>query len=166
MFVQYYAHVSRPFDDVERALLSGLHALSGLGDGAYREGERLRAQVGIGGPLAKKVEVDLGTAVRVEDRSRLPLTWAATGAPGLFPKLEGEIVLAAVGPALTQLTLQGTYQTPLGAVGLTLDRVLLHRLAEATVKRFVDDLAAHIEALLDAEVAPVASSHRPGRRRR
>jgi hypothetical protein len=165
MFVQYYAHVSRRFDDVEKALLAGLHSLAGLGDGAYREGERLRAQIGIGGPLAKTVEVGVGAAVRAEDRTRLPLTWVATGVPGLFPKLEAEIVLAAVGPTLTQLTLQGSYQPPLGAVGRTVDLVLLHRLAEATVKRFVDDLAVHIEALLDAEVAPADGPHRSGRRR-
>jgi hypothetical protein len=59
--------------------------------------------------------------------------------------LEGELELASLGAHLTQLSLNGRYQPPLGLVGRTIDKALLSRVAEATIKDFIDRLAAAIE---------------------
>jgi hypothetical protein len=44
----------------------------------------------------------------------------------------------AVGEQRTRLAISARYRPPLGAVGRAADRVLLHRVAEATVKDFLD----------------------------
>jgi hypothetical protein len=59
--------------------------------------------------------------------------------------LEGELMLASLGARLTQLSLNGRYQPPLGLVGRTIDKALLSRVAEATIKDFIDRLASAIE---------------------
>ncbi len=55
----------------------------------------------------------------------LLIVWEATGAPRLFPKMDAEVVLAALGPGLTQLSLRSSYRPPLGSIGRLLDRALL-----------------------------------------
>ena len=50
----------------------------------------------------------------------------------------------------TQIDLHGRYRPPLGAVGNALDVLVGHRIAEASVLRFVQDIAARINAELGA----------------
>src|SRR4030067_303635 len=88
--------------------------------------------------VAKTVKLEVGAPSRRETQVTLPLSWWATGTPFLFPTMDAELVLAAMGPQLTQVTLQGTYKPPIGPVGRALDKALLHRFAEASVKDFVD----------------------------
>ena len=47
---------------------------------------------------------------------------------------------------MTQLSLSGRYQPPLGLIGRTIDKALFSRVAEATIKDFIDRLARAIEA--------------------
>ena len=70
----------------------------------------------------------------------LPLNWEPVGLEGLLPRLDADIELGALGEDRTQLAVSARYRPPLGAVGRTVDRVLLHRVAEATVKDFLDRL--------------------------
>ncbi|TMK53971.1 MAG: hypothetical protein E6G59_04425 [Actinobacteria bacterium] len=145
MFVYYYIHVERPFEEVEPALLRMIPGLRGWAEDAYRDGEHLHTRVGTrGGILAKSVEVTAGSPVRGASETWIPIRWEATGAPSLFPSLEADVVAAYVGASLTQIALRGTYQAPFGRVGEALDRALLHRIAEASVKAFVDRIAESI----------------------
>ncbi|MBI5157605.1 MAG: hypothetical protein HZA58_06260 [Acidimicrobiia bacterium] len=137
MFVQYYGMVERPFAEVEAELLSIGDTLTASADSAYRLGEGLLIKIG-GGAVAKTVLLDLRTPVRGASSTILPLEWWATGTPALFPKMEAELTVADMGNSLTQVQLQGNYQPPLGSVGRILDRAVLHRFAEASVKDFVD----------------------------
>ena len=50
----------------------------------------------------------------------------------------------------TRLTLNARYDPPLGKLGELIDRALMHRLAQATIKDFVERLAGRVEA----ELAP------------
>jgi len=112
---------------------------------AYREGEELRAKVGpsLDG-FAKEVELEIGTAEIHRSGLVYPVKWTAVGAKGLFPKLSGELVLSHVGPDRTKLSLEATYEPPLGPVGKVVDRVLLGRFAESTVQNWIDRLAEAI----------------------
>lgn len=143
MFVYYFCTVDAPFEDVEPALVRMLPGLRGWAADAYRDGEHLRAAVGPldGARLAKDVSIDVGAPIRVSTETWIPLRWEATGASALFPTMDADIVIAAVGPRMTQVSLRGSYRVPLGPVGRVLDRMLLHRVAEASVKRFVDRIA-------------------------
>ena len=53
-------------------------------------------------------------------------------------------IVATVGPELSQIAMRGTYSPPLGPLGRALDRAVLHRVAEASVKGFVDRVAQSV----------------------
>ena len=144
MFVYYYVHLETPFEDAAARLDHVLGSFGEFAGDAYREGESIRAKAGPRGAssaVAKTVEIEVHRRVRINSSIAVPMTWTATGTPSLFPKLEGDLILAGVGPHITQVALRGTYTPPLGGVGRALDRMLLHHVAEATVKSFVDRVA-------------------------
>lgn len=150
MFVKYFAIVPLSFAEAEMRLLGLLDGLGESADIAYRHGEEMLARIGSGeGKVAKTVRLELGEPSKGRSRTTLPLSWWATGTPFLFPTMDGELALAAMGPELAQLVLQGTYKPPIGPVGRALDKVLFHRFAEASVKDFVDRVAAGITATDD-----------------
>ncbi|MFQ5523120.1 MAG: hypothetical protein ACE5F5_06035 [Acidimicrobiia bacterium] len=147
MFVHYFTHIPLNISEVEKRLDRVKNRLGDMADVAYREGEQLRAKVSpwVEG-FAKEVEVEIGTPEIHRTGIAYPIRWTATGADVLFPRLNADLVLAHVGQNMTRLSVQGTYDPPLGVVGRIADRVILGRFAEATVRNWVDRLA---EALMD-----------------
>ncbi len=82
----------------------------------------------------------------------VPVRWVATGATGaMFPQLDGNLELAAADADRSMLRLNGAYRPPLAAVGGGLDRLLLHRVADATIRRFLQDVAAGLVSAPDAD---------------
>lgn len=154
MFLQYFGYVPRPLAEIE-GLLPDLGAhFEGWAAGSYREGEALRTRIGVDRRqklVAKTVTLSAGPPVRSPSALRIPLSWVATGTPGLFPTMTADLVLARLDGELTQVKLEGTYQPPLGTVGRLLDQAVLHRIAEASVKNLVDRIVA---ALTDAAPVP------------
>jgi hypothetical protein len=72
----------------------------------------------------------------------LTLRWEVTGpAGGLFPALDADITLSPDGDQATRLRLDGAYRPPFGAVGAALDRAMLNRVAAATIRSFVGEIA-------------------------
>lgn len=149
MFVRSYVELSLPIAEVEEALLRTPERwIPELASSAEERGDRLLADVGFavsGHQVGKRVEIELGPAVRMIGRTWLPILWHATGPKGLFPSLEGELEVAALGPGLTQLGLSARYKPPFGLIGESVDRALLHRVAEATVHDFVERVGAALE---------------------
>jgi hypothetical protein len=150
MFIRYYLELPLPAERVEAALTcpaaSWLEVLAG---DAGRRGQGLLAEVGVGplGPrLARPVRVRLEQPVRLASTTSLPMTWEPAGGEGLLPKLEADLEVGPLGPARTQLAVSARYRPPLGPVGRLVDRVLLHRVAEATVKDFLDRVGGAILA--------------------
>ena len=111
---------------------------------AYSEWGRDLARVGPLGSataLSRLVDVRFRHVVPHERSAVLALRWEAVGpGGGLFPVLDADITLAPYRKSATLLALAGAYRPPLGAVGAVLDRVVLHRVATATVQGFVDCL--------------------------
>ncbi len=146
MFLRSYVELNLPIAAVKEALLRNPERwIPGLVLSAEERGDRLLGEVGfpvMGHQVGKQVEIELGQPVETPARTWLPITWHATGPRGVFPSLEGELEVAALGPNLTQLGLSARYKPPFGLVGESLDRVLLHRVAEATVRDFVERVAA------------------------
>ena len=85
----------------------------------------------------------------------MPLRWSATGPAELFPAMEADLEIAPLGTHESQLRISGSYDPPLGPVGRQLDRLLLHQLAEATVRALLSQLVA---ALL---LEPVSERQEP-----
>jgi hypothetical protein len=141
MFVHYFTEVGCPAEEAVTALEMLRTRLGSWADGAYRDGEHLSIRLSEGKPLAKVVLFELGDPADVRGVRSYPITWRAIGATGLFPRLEGELLIADMGNRAI-LTLRGNYDPPLGAVGRLVDRTLLGRVADATVKSWVDKVAA------------------------
>jgi hypothetical protein len=150
MFIRYYLDLPIAFADVEVELLEQPEAwVPGLARDAASRGERLLAEVGFAVDdthrLDKQVEIEFGDPHRLPTKTRLPMTWRATGAERLFPALDADLEVASLGPSRTQLSISARYKPPMGPLGRALDRALLHRVAEATAKDFLDRVG---EALL------------------
>lgn len=147
MFVHYAVFVHIPLSTVERrleALNADLYEWAGV---AYREGESLHARVGPGVEgLAKEVRLEIGPREVQRKGLVYPIRWVATGASSLFPTLTADLVLSHAGPIGTRISFEGTYEPPMGPLGKAIDRVALRRLAESTVKNWVDRLAQALAA--------------------
>ncbi|MDH3261718.1 MAG: hypothetical protein OEM84_12205 [Acidimicrobiia bacterium] len=144
VFIYYFAQLHQPFDKVEESVCRLLRDLTGWADAAYRDGEELRARVGVGGKrpvIAKTVTLDVGRPVRTPHQTTIPLSWKATGTPALFPQMNADLTVARLGPDMVQIGFSGSYDAPGGSVGQAIDEALLHRIAESSVKGFVDRIA-------------------------
>jgi hypothetical protein len=122
------------------ARLSESGALFGPSEDAY--GPSL-TRVGVAG-VSKLVRVQARELSWTDTSAGLALRWEATGAGGaLFPVLDADLTLAP-GTVGTVLRLTGAYRPPMGALGQALDRAVLHRLGEATVRTFLARVAAQL----------------------
>jgi hypothetical protein len=144
MLVYDFIRIPLPVAQVRHRLFVAVNALwQQVAEAAYDEGEELLSRVGPFGPvpgLSKAVTVHVG---KVRDRGEgfvMPLRWSATGPTELFPVMEADLEIAPLGADESQLRLSGSYDPPLGPVGRQLDRLLLHQLAEATVRALLSQL--------------------------
>lgn len=151
MFIRYFLDLPLSFEEAEARLLAAPEAwVPGLARDSEDRGVRLLAEVGF--PVdeehrfGKEVEIGLGSPYRIPSKTLLPLTWRATGPERLFPMFEADVEIAALGPSRTQLSISARYRPPFGALGRALDRALLHRVAEATVKDFLDRVGETLRA--------------------
>jgi hypothetical protein len=115
---------------------------------AYGEGTTGLARVGpvrsVRG-MSKLVEVRFQDLMAREDSARLALRWEATGPSGvLFPALDADLTLTPGGERVSVLELAGVYRPPAGIAGAKLDRAVLRRVADATIRAFVSRMAEFI----------------------
>jgi len=61
--------------------------------------------------------------------------------------MEGKLTVRPLGPHSAKLVFSGTYQPPLGAVGREIDDVLMHNVADATIKDFLASVAKRLSEL-------------------
>jgi hypothetical protein len=141
MFARYFVELPVDPHRVGRVLTDApADWLSGLASEATHRGDTLLADVGFGARVlvARQVAVELGAPVHIAGKMVLPLRWMPTGAPGLFPALEADLQVASLGSNRTQLAMSARYAPPLGPTGHAIDRPILYRVAEATLKDFLD----------------------------
>lgn len=105
-----------------------------------------KVRVGAGAMLSKVVRVEFGEPRTHDSTVVVPMFWEATGPTRLFPHLDADLELSSLGPGESRLGLSGRYRIPLGVVGSAVNKALLHRVAEATMRRFLVQLAAALEA--------------------
>ena len=165
MLVCDFVQIDRPFAAVCDELVAA--APGWLGESlvaAYEEGEQLSLRVFSAiGPirLSKRVWAELGEPTVRPDRVTQPLCWRAAGATGLFPAMEADLEFTPMGTAMTSISFMGRYVPPLGPLGREVDRMLLHRVAEASVRALLARVAARLaegasEARLRVTHAPAA----------
>lgn len=151
-----YAYVDVPFDLASRLFAENAeavlqHATDDVAEEAGKLSRTLRVNVG-GFDVSKDVTVVVGEFEPAQmTRSSVPIRWEAERGRLLFPTLEArlDIVALSLDPPLTMIELNGTYEPPMGAIGAGADKLLLHRMAEATIYRFVHDIAMELRDLVD-----------------
>jgi len=116
-----------------------------VSDHAYAAGLAVLTRAGPPGDvrgLAKTGQVRLsGPRERVTGVA-YALRWVATGpAGGLFPALDADMSLTRVDASRTRLAIIACYRPPPGTLGVQLDRLLLSRVARATLRSLLDTLA-------------------------
>lgn len=163
MLIRYFGEIPTPFEAVEQAVLVAPGTwMPGIVRDTERERETLLSEVGVrdeDGHGRRSAEIRFGDALRRPAKTMLPMRWRPSSAWPLFPELEADLEVAALGPSRTQLSVNARYTPPLGKLGLVIDRALLHRVAEATVKDFLDRVLAELRR--DVGSVPVAASGSP-----
>jgi hypothetical protein len=149
-----YEYVNRPYEEVRKLLhrrAPDLFQRATTSASARADALAASLRVSVAG-------VELGVDVRIHVRSirdeewtaglspitRVSLGWEAARAPALFPSMSAELSAWPLSSAETQLEIEGDYRPPLGAVGKAIDAVALHRIAEASVHRFLEDVVEQL----------------------
>jgi len=137
--------------DAARTGLANLAVGDGLtsaSEDAYGEGvtELIRVGPRGSGPgMSKLVQVRFQDLTERDDYAGLAVRWEATGpGGGLFPALDANVTVTPADERTTILRLAGSYRPPLGTLGAALDTAILHRVAAATIRTFLNDIAAAI----------------------
>lgn len=156
--IRFYDYVNQPYGRVRDALKKDALAVfqsatKAAASRAQSVASELHVEVGGIG-----VKTDITIAVKsVEEKAadagsspttRLLLEWEAATMPRLFPLMHGELSIYPLTSTETQLDFSGVYEPPLGAVGKTMNAIVGHRIAEASVHRFVDDVAGYLRQVL------------------
>jgi len=124
--------------------LAGSGLLLRTSEDAYDLGTAGLARVGIPG-LSKLVQVQVRDLAVTQESVGLAIRWEATGHAGeLFPVLDADLRLVRRGERAAVLTMSGVYRPPLGALGQALDRAILRRVAAATIRGFIAQVAARL----------------------
>lgn len=151
MFLSESLTVAVPLAVAQHRLLTFLHIgdLNSVVLAAYGEGATVLARAGVGG-LAKTIAVESIPAYQRGAVTVVPIRWTATGLiGGAFPVLDANLEMAATDGA-TQLEIIGSYRPPLGKVGVTIDRLVLHAVARSTIRSFLRQLAQVAEQVVPA----------------
>jgi hypothetical protein len=155
--IRCYDYVNHPYERVSDALRQ--HAVSVFQSATKAATSRAQSvaaelHVDIGG-VGVKSDINISVkSVQQDTRAascpvtRLVLEWEAATMPRLFPLMKGELAVYALTPTETQLDFSGIYEPPFGALGKTVDAIAGHRIAEASVHRFINDVAAYLRQSL------------------
>jgi hypothetical protein len=147
MFSSHEILIDAPYDTSSVRLLHMINrsALRGISETAYHRGSDMLIRVGPFGcvpGLSKLVSARFLDPVCGSGSLTVSLRWEATGMGGnLFPAFDGDLHLTGEAESRSRLRLVGSYRPPLGPIGVKLDRAAMGRVADATVRSFVDALA-------------------------
>lgn len=153
-----FDYVNHPYERVRDALKERAPALFAEATRAAARRARnvastLHVQIG-GIEIGADVAIEV-TSISEERRGTpaspitcLELQWEAVHSAHLFPMMRATLAVYPLTADETQLDLSGNYKPPLGALGAALDAIAGHRIAEASVHRFVDEVARHLRESL------------------
>jgi len=147
IFIQDFVDVESPYEVLRERFSGDSEWLAPIASAATQDGETLRMRIGPSwgaGLMTREVRISLGPARHGVDTLLRSLSWEATELPSLFPSLEGDVELAPIGPSSCRVSLAVVYTPPLGEFGARIDRALLHRVAQSTVRSFVTRVASNL----------------------
>jgi len=156
--IRSFDYVNHPYERVRDALKED--AVSVFRDATKAAASRAEsvasalkvelAGVEVGKEIAIAVDsVEEGAqAVDGSPVTRLRLEWEAASAPKLFPLMKAELAIYPLTATETQLDFSGSYEPPLGLLGSAMNAVVGHRVAEASVHRFMNEVAQYLRTTL------------------
>jgi hypothetical protein len=156
--IHVYDYVNHSYEQVRNALSKDAPAVfqsATKAAAARAQSVASELRVDIGGIA---IEADIRVCVKdiaVKDRegmsdplTRLQLEWEAAAMPRLFPLMKADLFIYPLTSTETQLDFKGLYEPPFGALGKAVNAVVGHRIAEASVHRFVTEVAEHLRQTL------------------
>jgi hypothetical protein len=156
--IRSYDYVNHPYDRVRDALKQNAAAVfQSATKAAASRAESVAAELHVDfGGVGVKTDIKIlvkGVEERPADdvanpSTRLLLEWEAATLPRLFPLMQGELSVYPLTSTETQLDFCGTYEPPFGALGKTMNAIVMHHIAEASVHRFVSDVAGYLRRSL------------------
>lgn len=154
MFLEDFVDVVCAFPEARRQFCSGGAWLAPLATRAAGDAElHLRVGPGEGDRGRMDVRVRLGECSQRGEVSVVPIRWEAARLTSFFPVLDGNIELVDLGGGRCRLGLLATYRPPLDGIGRLVDRAVLHRVAQSTVRSFLTDVAHSLESVGEARDA-------------
>lgn len=131
VFVSDFVHLDRPFERVAGRLFDP-------------EGEWLHTAHRSAGWQRFNLTLE---EPRYSGRSVVvPMRWEPRNLERLLPTLEADVELSDIGIDRCRLSLSGRYRVPLAQFGIVVDRLAMHGVAEAAVRRFLSDVAETLES--------------------
>jgi hypothetical protein len=152
--LSYYGYVDRPYEAVRRLVQTRADELFQRATRTASERTTdLLAQLHV-----QKQGIEVGVDIRIEvtkepddaaegglpPASHVALSWKAAERAAIFPSMSARLSVSPLTFAETRVEFEGVYQPPLGPVGRVLDSAVGHRLAEASVQRFVNQVIEEI----------------------
>jgi hypothetical protein len=131
VFISDFVHLDRPFDEMAAKLLDPEAEW-------FKTAERSATR--------QRFSLTAGEARRSGSSVIVPMRWEPQSLERLLPMLDADIDLSSLGDGHCRLAISGRYGVPLARIGIAIDRLAMHRVAEGAVRRFLADLAEALTA--------------------
>ena len=154
--IRSYDYVNHPYERVRDALKQdALTVFQSATKAAASRAQSVAAElhVDVGG-IGVKADVRISVkkieekVVNATPSTLLLLEWESATMPRLFPFMKAELSIYPLTATETQLDFSGIYEPPLGVVGKAMNALVGYRVAEASVHRFVSDVAGYLRKML------------------
>jgi hypothetical protein len=163
MLVRYYLELSQPAYAVAAVLSRAPQAwLPDIARASNIRSVEMISKVGLNighRRIDREVSLSVSSPHQLGETCVIPIAWRPTAEHSMLPSLEGDLEVSPLGDDRAQLAISASYRPPLGWLGALSDRALMRRVAEATIKDFLDHVALKVEANLQA--ASERSRRRP-----
>jgi len=94
----------------------------------------------------QRVYVTAGPPREITDAVIVPIRWDPVQLEKFLPALEADLELARLDENYSRLGVSGRYHAPFARLGSGLDRAGMHRVAEATLRKFLQDVEESVLA--------------------
>jgi len=152
--IRTYDYVNHPYSRVRDVLVADPAAVlraatTAAASRAESVAAELRVDVGgvqVGAEITTSIgEIEeSGGVAGSSPVTRIAIEWQAARRPHLFPLMSAVLSVYPLTATETQLDFLGRYEPPLGLLGDALDAMVGHRIAEASVHRFIGDVAHYL----------------------
>jgi hypothetical protein len=159
--IRCYDYVNHPYERVRDALKqNALAVFQSATKNAASRGQLVAAELHVDfGGIGVKTDIKIALKSmeeRAPDPISMPTTtlgleWEAAALPRFFPLMKGELSIYPLTSSETQLDFSGIYKPPFGTVGKTMNAIVGHRIAEASVHRFIADVAEYLRHTLASQ---------------